>query len=379
MNRKRKRLDVPSYHPEGLEPRGLLTTGLASGLNTVMELGVVTQAAALKGVEVAAPIPAHGSITFEFQAGAAGHYLLEVRHVGEGLTLQATGPSGSASVDPGPAGPFETVALPLKAAGYQIKASATGDQSVYVDWELLLTTGVGQSAAIAPTLAATSAAVPLTGLSTTAAPSASSPSMTSPSIAPGGWGAAVSPSLVATGGPVGRSDPLRAITPVGPVVSHGGAALASAGDDLPVGALKAPAPVADEPPSVLNGPMPVLAFEAMGDHGADLEALETSSWFDGLARLRDWAGAAPGASPTGPVPAEAESLASLAAAEAGGDSPGEESKGSVMTAASPALVLSGVVLASAARRWRRGRWLPTCRPKTTAPMPFPPSNPGWGI
>jgi hypothetical protein len=345
MSRNRKTSAIWLYRPESLEPRGLLTAGLASGLNTVMELGTVSRAAALKGVEVAATIPANGSITFEFQSGMAGNFLLEVRHVGEGLTLEATGPSGSASIDPGPTGPFTTIDLSLKAAGYAIKASAVGDQPVYVDWELLLSTGVGQSVAVGPALAASSTAVPLTSFTVMAASSASSVPSATPSIGSGDFGPAVTTALVASRGPVGRLEPLHAISPVGPATAKGGPALASAGDDLPIGALREPAVIAEEPVSNPKAPIPTISLALLGDARGDLEALE------GLAKPED-ADAVPDLSRVASSPAPAGGVG--LAAETAFD---EESKGSAAMAASPGLVATMVVLSSAASRWRNG---PSC-------------------
>jgi hypothetical protein len=366
MKRKSKRPSVLSSRPEGLEPRSLLAAGVSAGLNLVMELGEVSKAAALKGVEVAAPITADGSITFDFGVKAAGNYLLKVRHVGAGLTLQATGPSGSASVNPGPAGPFETIALPLKAADYQIKASATDGQPVFVDWELLLTPGVGQSAAIGSTLAAPSASVPLPGTS------AASPTSPSPSTSPTNWGPAVSSAMVGAGGPIGRSDPGRPISPVGPASPHGAVALADAGDGLAPGALNALAPIAEEAETpASSGATPLLALE-MGDAGQDLVALGEVSWLDHLAELQ-------ARLTTGPI-AEAVGGSALAANTiAIGDPLDEEVEPSVVTkAASPGLIVMGLVVASAARRMGVDRGLLPSRRKS-APMPsaFPPSRREW--
>ena len=379
MNRdKLKRSRVPLSRPEGLEPRGLLAGGISSGLNLVMELGEVSRAAALKGVEVAAPIAAHGSITFEFEAGAAGDYLLEVRHVGEGLTLEATGPSGSASIDPGPAGPFSTIALPLKAADYQIKASAVGDQPVYVDWELLLTTGVGQSAAIGSTLVAPSVAVPLSGASGPVASSASTGASPSTSTSSASWGAAVSPSLVAAGGPVGRSDPAHSISPVGPISPGGKVALAHAGDGLPAAALKSLDPVAEEEVSTSPGSTPLLALEVLGDARQDVEALGTPTWLDGLARFEGWAKSGPIGDGSPGDQADRGRVEGVAVAvDASREPLDEESGGSMTKAASPGLIATGVLIASAARRWRAGRGLLPRGRATSKPAPFPPSMPRW--
>ncbi len=70
--------------PECLEARCLRAGGLASALNVVEDLGVVSPSAAIAGVEVSATIAAQGSVTFAFRAEQAGAYTLLVRHEGGG-------------------------------------------------------------------------------------------------------------------------------------------------------------------------------------------------------------------------------------------------------------------------------------------------------
>ena len=345
-----------TFRTEGLEPRGLLTAGVPGGLNVLEDLGEVSRALAIKGVEVTAPIPSHTSITFKFGAEAAGDYLLKVRYVGEGLTLEAQGPSGSASITPGPPGPFATVALPLQAATYEITASATGDQDVFVDWELLLNSGVGQAASQASTLVVASTSIPLPPSPGPASPSPS-PSSTAPSA---DWTPAVSPSMVAVGGLVGRVEPGQAITPVGPTGPDGEVALASAGDGIPDGilsSLASAASLAEVPTSGdLSTPTtPLLTLEMLGDARPDLEALAVPSW---LNRLAEWQGpaAGPGESDASGTPADGEGVVTgtgLAVAIAD-DAFDAESPGRATLAASPGLVAGAVIVAAAGRRWRPG-------------------------
>jgi hypothetical protein len=373
MNHKPKKPRASSFRPESLEPRGLLASGLSSGLNVVMELGEVSRAVALKGVEVAATIPAHGSITFEFETGAAGNYLLKIRHVGDDLTLEATGPSGSASINPGPAGPFfSTISLPLKAADYQIKASAGGDQPVFVDWELLLTSGVGQSAAIGATLVSPAATIPLAGLPGPASSLASATATPSSLASSTNWASAVSPSLVTTAGPIGRSDPARAIAPVGPTSPDGSLALAYAGDGLPVGALKALNPIAEEEAATSLEATSLFTLHAPADVQQDLLALETSWWVDRLAQFEVWAMSGPMGpeSPGDQAAREGVEVVAAAASLVGDplDGGAESSNASVM-------IVTGVITAAVARRWQAGRGLPPRRGKSpTKQSWFPPSR-----
>ena len=150
MKNRPARRPIHNRRPlEGLESRSLPSLGLA-GVVDFRELGPVSPSAAASGVEATASIGSGDSVTFRFEIEAAGQYTLLVRHTGDGLTLDAKTPAGSAAIDPGPAGPFQVVPLNLKAATYEVKASAQGGRPVFVDWELLLNTGIGQSAATAP-------------------------------------------------------------------------------------------------------------------------------------------------------------------------------------------------------------------------------------
>ncbi len=218
-NRMQRQRPFEVCFTEGLETRNLLSVGAAGLTNIVENLGTVTRDAAAAGIEVTAQIPAHSSVTFEFDVQTPANYTLLVRHVGNGLTLTATGPTGSGSVDPGPAGPFESLPLSLGANHYSITAAANGDEAVFVDWELLLNNGVGQSAATAPAallgLNTTSTSTP------TATPAPSSPVSSGATFTGSGPAGLTSAAVVASvgsdradntpihlvGEPVGRSSP----------------------------------------------------------------------------------------------------------------------------------------------------------------------------
>ena len=133
-----------------LESRALPSAGLVGLSGIVRDLGTVTAAAAARGVEATALISPQSSVTFRFSVQDASQYTLLVRHVGDGLTLDASTPAGVAAIDPGAAGPFRVVPLHLDAATYEITATARAGQPVFVDWELLLNGGVGQAVAVAP-------------------------------------------------------------------------------------------------------------------------------------------------------------------------------------------------------------------------------------
>ena len=359
MKQKKKMARGWSCRPEGLESRGLLTAGVSAGLIAVEDLGEVSRALAIKGVEVTAPIASHGSITFRFDVEAAGDYTLKVRYSGGALELEARGPSGSSSITPGPAGPFSTIALPLRAASYEITASAVDDRPVFVDWELLLNSGVGQGAAVGTTLAAPAVAIP--------PPSAPGPVASStvttppPSSSATDWTPAVSSSMIATGGLVGRPDRLRAITPVGPTTPDGSLALAYAGDGLPEGALSSLAQVArGDEPSTPGEPTSLLALEALGDAAPDLAALAAPSWLDRLVERQGPPTPGPANGPGGPDsrarPADSDGRAGEAIpVVAVADDPfGPESDRKTVASASPGLITGVVAMVTVGRRWRPG-------------------------
>ena len=324
-----------AFRPEGLEPRSLLAASVVT--NVVENLGGVSRAAAIKGVEVTAPIAEGGSVTFRFEAEFAGHYTLLVRYTGEGLALKAQGPSGSAFITPGPPGPFATVHLPLEAATYEITATALGDRPVFVDWELLLDTGVGQGAAQASTLVGSAAGIPLP---TPPGPPAPSASMTA-TVTP-----IVSFSMIAVGDPVGRADPNQTIAPVGPSVSGDSVALAFAGDGLPEGALAPPIQIDSEAEFLAQGELsPSMTLPIFGEVGLDEQALAFSSWVDRLA-------AALG---TPPAPALASVEGDLV--EPGGVDAvalASEPDRSERAGFAPELIAGVVVAVAIGRRWRPG-------------------------
>src|SRR4051812_23604729 len=104
-----KRPNRPTLRPDSLEPRALRAAGVSATIQVVQDLGLISRVAAVRGVEAVASIDAGHSVVFQFSAEAAGQYALRVRHDGEGLAIEARGPSGSAAIDPGPPGPFQTL------------------------------------------------------------------------------------------------------------------------------------------------------------------------------------------------------------------------------------------------------------------------------
>ena len=158
--------------PESLEGRALPTAGGAGLGDVVQELGLVSRSAAIRGVEATATIAAGHAVTFRFAVAAGGDYTLFVRHDGDGLSLVAKTPAGVATIDAGPAGPFRAVPLRLSPGTYEVTASAGDGSGVFVDWELLLGSGVGQASAAGAAAILPAVAVPLVLPSALAIPDA---------------------------------------------------------------------------------------------------------------------------------------------------------------------------------------------------------------
>jgi len=250
---------------EGLESRSLPSLGLAGVVDVFRKLGPVSPSAAALGVEATASIGSGDCVTFRFEVEAAGQYTLLVRHTGKGLTLDATGPTGSSAIDSGPAGPFQVVPLNLKTATYQVKASAQAGQSVFVDWELLLNTGIGQSTATAP-----GSVLPLPTLQ----PPAPTPGLATPTSASIAAHFDASLSLLPS-----SSSPTQALTwsiPSGPL---GYPTLEPS--SLPEIALKTPGPTGAPSAEPLS-PLDVILIEALQPQSANQVALTELTWWDRL-------------------------------------------------------------------------------------------------
>ncbi len=320
----------------------MLASGVATATNVVEELGGVSASAARKGVEVTAPIAADGSVTFRFTAEAAGNYTLLVRYTGEGLALEARGPSGSAAITPGPPGPFATVHLPLAAASCAITASALGGRSAFVDWELLLDNAVGQGAAQASTAIGPAAGIPLpTPPGPTASPA---PSSTVGPVSPSVSSAPIVSTSV--GVLVGRPEPTRPIAAVGPGTSES-VALAFAAQGVPEGVLvPAPEALSGSAALALEDPArPPIALDIFDRVALDERALAFSSWLDRVA----WA---PGSPSTAAPSAEGDLIASPGPAGVGAVATGPEADRTERAGFAPEMIAGAAVVAWIGRRWR---------------------------
>lgn len=338
----RKRSVRRVFRPEPLEPRALRAGGLSAASEAIQDLGAVSPSAAVRGVEATALIDAGRSVTFRFEAEAAGQYALRVRYTGEGLALKARGPSGLSTIEPGPPGPFATVILPIQEATYQIQAIALGDEPVFVDWELLLISGAGQAPAISTTLVAPATSIPLPGPATPAGvvPVPSTPTPTPlPTFSP-----ISTSSMIALGGPIGRPELARPIAPVGPTTPGGSLAMAYAGEGLPPGLSPVDSPMEpgeQSPPSIASSP---VTLDAPGDVALDEAALAIDSWWDRLALAM-----VPAGSNDGPD----EDEASESAEPAGFNPPTSRDERHEVTSVGPGMTAGLVAAVIIARRGRR--------------------------
>lgn len=134
---------------EQVESRLLCTASTVAPLRTE-SLGTLVQAlgtVSAEGVRATGWVEPAGGIGFHLVLEVSGDYVLWFRHAGGEVVLKAETPEGLATLHPGPAGPFESFALPLKAGEYLITAEAVGNQVAFIDWNLLLANGMGQAPA----------------------------------------------------------------------------------------------------------------------------------------------------------------------------------------------------------------------------------------
>jgi len=317
-------------------------------VDVLRELGPISRSAATSGVEATALIGSNESATFRFTVEAGGDYTLLVRHSGDGLTLEANSPLGSATIDPGPSGPFQVVPLRLDSTTYEVEASSRDGRPVFVDWELLLNTGVGQVSSSGPSAVLPSLAVPVpaaTPASPSETTSAASESFAVPSAHSPSEPARDS-SWASAGLPVGRHAPDPSFSP--------DAALTAS---TPPDAHGKPQDVSPIDSAFIDALMPTITIQPVS--GNQIAAIE-SPWWDRLSSITlnqpatDPVESRPEFEP-GPTP----SLARLADRPAL-DDPDSSAGGSRLSliSISPGLLLGaiGVTIASRGRVVRNGKF-----------------------
>lgn len=120
----------------------------ANHLASVRDMGVLPPAASTAPIKATAWIAPRESVTFRFEATFAADYTLFFRYLGDRVALSARTPGGTVEIPHGPAGPFSAVPLSLAPGEYFVTALAEGQESIFVDWDLVLSNGVGQDTAV---------------------------------------------------------------------------------------------------------------------------------------------------------------------------------------------------------------------------------------
>ncbi|WP_406694331.1 hypothetical protein V5E97_24970 [Singulisphaera sp. Ch08] len=115
---------------------------------SVRDLGDLPPAASTQPIKATAWIAPGESVTFRFVATFAADYTLYFRYLGDQVQLNAVTPGGTVEIAHGPAGPYTAVPLSLAPGEYFVTAVANGDGPVFVDWDLVLSNGVGQATAL---------------------------------------------------------------------------------------------------------------------------------------------------------------------------------------------------------------------------------------
>jgi hypothetical protein len=213
------------------------------------------------------------------------NYTLWCRYTGDHIALVVNGPAGEAELTPQGGGQFHDYHFKFEAGSYTITAVADGAEPVYIDWDLILDNGVGQSAAvslvsvpvndgIAPLLVSSSPNVTLSPDSSGTGPRSPLPFSTGLSLIPEGK---------PLGMPTSSTDH---VSVVGPVVEEGSAALANAGVDL--GLAFYPTATHDAAERSDGRPAEIRSDEDFETAETDAVALASTAWIDWLtAFVRD--------------------------------------------------------------------------------------------
>jgi hypothetical protein len=125
----------------------------------VRDLGNVTAAVTTTGARATATLAPGETVVFEASLSISGDFLLWCRFEGTSVQLQYVGPDGSGTIPHGAPGQPAIIPLPLEAGNYQIMVTAPADSGVFIDWELIIANGVGQTPAVAPSLVASAQAI----------------------------------------------------------------------------------------------------------------------------------------------------------------------------------------------------------------------------
>ncbi|WP_244884894.1 hypothetical protein [Singulisphaera acidiphila] len=302
------------------ELKGLPTPAIeVHHLASVRDLGDLPPAASTAPIKATAWIAPSESVTFRFEATFAADYILFFRYLGDRVALSARTPGGTVEIPHGPAGPFSAVPLSLAPGEYFVTALAEGQESIFVDWDLVLSNGVGQDTAVNLAVADTTATLAAPARAIAPNPSPASPIGSVSSVhadeTPESPVLAAPPSLgqgltLGLGGTlIGRPVPdAQRVPAVGPGVRGGTVALASVGEDLLTGINYGRAA-----PEQNNGP----AAPQPENEGTAVP--EAPGWMEHVAmRVASWATPTSGEEPAAGrfgLPAERDRPAALASEE----------------------------------------------------------------
>jgi hypothetical protein len=248
----------------------------------IHDYGEISPALAAKGIGAAGWIRPGGQISFRMTLGTEANYVLWCAYTGDHVALIVNGPAGRAELSPQGGGQFHDYHFKLEAGTYTITALADGSDRVYIDWDLLLDNGVGQSEAVRlVSVPVNDEIAPLPVSSTsTLSQSPGSPNTGPPSPLPFSTGLSLIPEGTPLGMPTSTTDQFSV---VGPVVEEGSVALADAGMELGLASYTSTARAKTEsstpPPAEMRSAEDFLASETDG------AALASTAWIDWLATL----------------------------------------------------------------------------------------------
>ncbi len=125
----------------------------------VWDLGNVTAAVTTTGARSTATIEPGQTGVFDISLSISGNFLLWCRYEGASVELQYVGPDDTGTIPHGASGQPAIIPLTLEAGNYQLLVTAPGDSGVFIDWDLIVANGVGQTPAEAPSLVASAQAI----------------------------------------------------------------------------------------------------------------------------------------------------------------------------------------------------------------------------
>jgi hypothetical protein len=145
------------------------------------DLGNVTAAVTTTGARSTATMKPGQTGIFDVSLSISGKFLLWCRYEGTSVDLQYVGPDGAWTIPHGASGEAKVIPLTLEAGNYQLMVTAPRDSGVFIDWDLIVANGVGQTPAEFPRLVdAVQAMGPMSASGISATPPQSSSQLSAP-------------------------------------------------------------------------------------------------------------------------------------------------------------------------------------------------------